>query len=587
MVGPNTVGVGIGVGAVNTVSAAVCADSSLSVTTRPTAVAVDSGGAVTDFADLARRPETVTVGGRLWSPANLTAALVGELLGSVPPAAGVVATYPACYDDKQVALLRQAFDLTGARRVRLLPEPVAAVAWLEHEHGPLRPGFVLVYDLGATSLDVTVVEVADGEDRRIIGSPLRSYDFGGRPLGAMIVRYVGEVMTPVDGELPSSVADSDELRGWHVRDSLAVVWDCLRAAQLSIGDIGRILVVGGAARAPEVARVLAELGPPVVMSADPGHCAASGAALAAVPPADHSARERRIRPTLVSGAAALSVLALSAASLLTSSGDSDALWTQVPVIDRLPGPESGAQAEVGAGFPEPVLSAAVADTAPDPAQNSAPASDSAPPASVGTERPLSDSTPAQVPAATYGDPSRFSNPLPFDAPAAPTPRGDHSGTEPSGITIGQPATTSPTDSGTSGSATDGSSSTAGQGDSTTGKPNTPAGQGTSSTGTDSSTGQGNSKGSSTTGTSDTRDTTSETTTGGMTTSGTSPTPSNTGSPSGTAVSGDTSSAGSSTSASTSHAPISGGTATTGSTGASATHFSGGGSGFSGHSTPGH
>ncbi|WP_169332564.1 Hsp70 family protein, partial [Nocardia exalbida] len=189
----------------NSVTASVSADRPRpAVRSRRTAVTFDSAGglrlggiaqfsmAVTDFADLARDPEAVIVGGRIWSPANLVAAVVGELRAAEPGAseAGVVTTYPAVYSGKQVALLRQALDLSGAGDVLLVPEPVAAAEWLEHEYGPLETGFVLIYDLGGTSLDVSIVRVGpDWDNHPMIGKPVRSYDFGGRPLGSMIARY--------------------------------------------------------------------------------------------------------------------------------------------------------------------------------------------------------------------------------------------------------------------------------------------------------------------------------------------------------------------------------------------------------------
>src|SRR5690606_32525847 len=195
--------VGLSIGAVNSVTASVSpARSRPSVRTRRTALTLDDHGAtrvgnlprfepaVTDFADLARDPEPFVLGGRLHTAPGLVATVVRELLDTGEPIAGAVVTYPAVYSDKQVALLRQALDLEGLREAIMVPEPVAAAEWLEVEHGPLEPGFALVYDLGGASLDVTVVRVGpDWSDHPIVGNPRRCYDFGGRPLGATIARY--------------------------------------------------------------------------------------------------------------------------------------------------------------------------------------------------------------------------------------------------------------------------------------------------------------------------------------------------------------------------------------------------------------
>jgi hypothetical protein len=293
--------------------------------------------AVSDFADLARDPEPVIVGGQFWSPANLVAAVVNGLLDLVEPDVGAVSTYPAIYSGKQVALLRQALDLSGARDVLLVPEPVAAAEWLEQEHGPLKPGFVLVYDLGGTCLDVAVVRVGpDWDDHPVVGKPMRSYDFGGRPLGSMIARYAGSAAPGRSTPLSMmSIVDIDGLRTEHIRDSFDVVRACIGSSGLTLSDIGRILLVGGASRPTEVARTLAELGRPVVMSADPGQSVATGAACYAArtfAPAGSSGKHL-VHPTVFSGAAVASAIAMSAATVL--GGPVDPGLT--PALERAPG----------------------------------------------------------------------------------------------------------------------------------------------------------------------------------------------------------------------------------------------------------
>ncbi|WP_167473294.1 Hsp70 family protein [Nocardia arthritidis] len=336
----------------NSVSASVTGERPRpAVRTRRTAVTFDSTGsariggipqftmAVTDFADLSRDPESVVVGGRLWSPTNLVAAVVNGLIEAAEPNAGVVTTYPATYSDKQVALLRQALDLAGAAHVMLVPEPVAAAEWLAHEYGPLETGFVLVYDLGGNCLDVAVVRVGpDWENHPMVGKPMRSYDFGGRPLGAMIARYAKGVLPDRSGSLSmTSIVDIDSLRTEHVRDSLEIVRACVRSADITMSDITRVLLVGGAARPPEVARTIAELGRPVVISADPGHSIAAGAAfmaartMAPTGPGDN----KTPRVAVFSSAAAVSAMAMSAMTVFGGPGGPGptAILDPFPAID--------------------------------------------------------------------------------------------------------------------------------------------------------------------------------------------------------------------------------------------------------------
>src|SRR5690606_31240173 len=121
-------------------------------------------------------------------------------------------------------------------------------------------GLALVYDLGGASLDVTLVRVGAGcPDNPVLGT-LRSRDFGGRAFGALMT---ARAVHGADGDTagPSSPLVQDrasELRGEHVRDSLELVYRCLRLADVTMADVDRVLVVGGAARPAEVARVLGD-----------------------------------------------------------------------------------------------------------------------------------------------------------------------------------------------------------------------------------------------------------------------------------------------------------------------------------------
>ncbi|MFR9751542.1 Hsp70 family protein [Nocardia sp. 004] len=244
---------------------------------------------MTEFADLTRRSGTrARVGNRALEPADLVATVVTCLIGEMLPDGssrgngfGATLTYPARYADEQVDALAAALDAVGLGQVAVVAEPVAAVTWLEAEHGPLPPGLVLVYDLGGAGLDVTVVGVG-GADRShpIMGVSLRSTEFGGRAFDAALAGYAGA--DPLAGAAQERVAGPRlaELRTRHIRDSLELVSRCLRFAQVTVSDIDCVLVVGGAARPAEVSRVLVEeLARPVITAPDPGRTIADGAAL--------------------------------------------------------------------------------------------------------------------------------------------------------------------------------------------------------------------------------------------------------------------------------------------------------------------
>jgi molecular chaperone HscA len=307
------VGLGLSIGTVNTVSALVAEGSTKAppgrrsaaerspVITRRTTLTFDSTGmarvgmiprhgrVITEFADLARRASMqARVGRRALTSADLVAVVAECLITEArrdrrAVGAGVALTHPAGYADELVAELRASLDAVGLGHVALVAEPVAAATWLEAERGPLMPGLALVYDLGGSSLDVTLVRVGAGSPPNpIVGVPLRSGKFGGRALGALVASRTASGVVSASLSAAVTGTTADQLRADHVRDSLELVYRCLRVADVTMADVDYVLVVGGAARPVEVSQVLAgELARPVITSPDPERTIADGAAIMA------------------------------------------------------------------------------------------------------------------------------------------------------------------------------------------------------------------------------------------------------------------------------------------------------------------
>ncbi|MEU7141184.1 Hsp70 family protein [Nocardia sp. NPDC046473] len=610
------------------------------VRSRRTAVTFDSAGglriggipqfsmAVTDFADLSCDPEPMIVGGRIWSPANLVAAVVNGLRDAERAASesGAVATYPATYSDKEVSLLRQALDLSGASDVALVPEPVAAAEWLENEHGPLEPGFVLVYDLGGTSLDVTVVRVGpDWENHPMVGKPVRSYDFGGRPLGAMIARYAHDAKPGATAPTSTlSMVDIDSLRTSHVHDTLDVVRAAVRSADLTLSDISSILVIGGASRPAEVARTLAELGRPLVVSADPGQTVAAGAALMAARTmalAASGGNQHAPRVAVFSSAAVVSAVAMSAVTVFGSPSVPSAS----PVLEHFPGLDApttdtllydssadlashrDAWVATPAGWTTSRTLAAAASM-PRPSAYGlfiTPASHATKLGPSVAESRLGSHNEPQLPGATtshggtYADPAYFINPLPFgqlipqlgQPPAPGTPAqpaapiaGIPAVPAPGSIPAAPPANSAPTVPDPVATAPAASTpATGGAVDTPTSSTGTSTGTTASeATGgsTSASTSSGGTAGTSTGGTSAGETSTGGSTSSGATTSGT------TGGSANSSSSGSTSSGGSTSGGTSSGGSTSGGTSSGASAGGSTSGASTGGSSSSGATSGG-
>ncbi|MGQ4599352.1 Hsp70 family protein [Nocardia sp. R6R-6] len=219
------------------------------------------------------------------SDAEVVAAMASYLIDAIDSNADAVLACPAIYSVEELSALREALDAVGLARIALTPEPIAAAAWLETQCEPEDSAAILVYDLGGSGLDITLLRTEPGGGARIVGRPLRSSALGGRAFSTLLAHYAHDrtADTTAPG-LPSELPDAEVagLRAGFVRSSVPLLHECIRVAGLAPADVDRILLVGGAARPVEVAQVLAdELGCRVVTASDPAQCIATGAAVLA------------------------------------------------------------------------------------------------------------------------------------------------------------------------------------------------------------------------------------------------------------------------------------------------------------------
>ncbi|MEU0503544.1 Hsp70 family protein [Nocardia sp. NPDC005998] len=263
--------------------------------------------------------------GSAHSAADLVATAVNCLIEEIgaDTTQSTVACHPAWWSRHTVDVQRAALDRAGLREVTLVPEPTAAARWLEAAHGPLGDGAVVVYDLGASGLTVSVVRT--GVAAAVLGTPLRTTDVAGAEFDLLTMRYVlanalrGNDFDPFDPvierelsalrdrcryakeELSTNTATvvpvrlnpadhhaenirlvrgelEDLLRG-PLLTSIDLIRDAVHRAGLDIGDIGRVLLTGGGGAIPLVAELVStEFGLPVVAAPEPKFTSALGAA---------------------------------------------------------------------------------------------------------------------------------------------------------------------------------------------------------------------------------------------------------------------------------------------------------------------
>ncbi|NEW59575.1 Hsp70 family protein, partial [Nocardia cyriacigeorgica] len=344
---------GITVGSANSVAVMATRDGepgidSERVLTHPTVLRLDADGSTifgTEAATGGRHAPGVRIDGFLarvgdpvamlaadgtsHSASSLVATAIARLVEEASDGdATIVACHPAHWSPHTVAMLRSALDDLNLPDLTLIPEPVAAVRWSRAAGGSTSDDdAVLVYDLGATGLTVSVVRT--GERIELLGTPLHTAEISGSEFDLLTMRYVlanapdgidADPFDPiVERELAAlrercriakeelsthtatvvatrsnpAAADSttvrlvrddveDLLRG-PLRTSLAVIRDAVHRAGIDIGDVSRVLLTGGGGAIPLLTELIStEFGLPVVSATEPALTSALGAsALAA------------------------------------------------------------------------------------------------------------------------------------------------------------------------------------------------------------------------------------------------------------------------------------------------------------------
>ncbi|NNH75464.1 Hsp70 family protein [Nocardia uniformis] len=255
--------------------------------------------------------------------ADLVAAAIGRALDDTGPAAATAACYPAWWSQHTVEVQRTALTAAGLEGVALVPEPAAAMRWLQEVHESVHDGAMAVYDLGATGLTVSVVRT--GPLSGLLGEPVHSAVVSGTEFDLLAMRYVlanavgGNDFDPFDPMVEQELAalrvrcriakeslskktaavvpvrlpafgmdvrlvrdELEELLRGPLLTSMDLLREAVRRAGLQVKELEGILLTGGGATIPLVTELLStEFGIPVAAAADPAHISAHGAALLA------------------------------------------------------------------------------------------------------------------------------------------------------------------------------------------------------------------------------------------------------------------------------------------------------------------
>ena len=226
----------------------------------------------------------------------------------------VVITVPAYFDQYKRYLTKLAGQIAGLNVRAIISEPLAAVyAYLDFTNEE-RNSIFMIYDLGGSTFDVTIVRcegdrftelATDGDmccgghdfDKMILDLMKKKYeDETGEPIPAKLIPKVlskceqakialwnspnTEIEITEDVIIDFIRAQMNRLIEPKLEDTLKICDRAIAAAQISVSDIDRIILVGGSTRLHLVGELLKSHFPeiPIKGNISPDECVAYGAA---------------------------------------------------------------------------------------------------------------------------------------------------------------------------------------------------------------------------------------------------------------------------------------------------------------------
>lgn len=274
--------------------------------------------------------QKVTIDGKSYTPQEISAMILQKLKSDAEAYLGetvtqAVITVPAYFTDAQRQATKDAGKIAGLDVKRIINEPTAAA--LSYGVDKEKDQKVMVYDLGGGTFDVSIIEMGDGVQEVLAtagNNRLGGDDFDKRIIDWMVASFKTETgidlsqdkvamqrlkeaaekskielsgVTTSNINLPFITADQtgpkhldltltrakfDELTSDLVEATMGPVRSALQDSGLQIGQIDKVLMVGGSSRIPAVQDAVKKLiGKEPFKGINPDECVAIGAAIQA------------------------------------------------------------------------------------------------------------------------------------------------------------------------------------------------------------------------------------------------------------------------------------------------------------------
>ena len=275
----------------------------------------------------------VKLNGKEYSPQEISAMILSKLKQDAESYLGekvtqAVITVPAYFNDSQRQATKDAGRIAGLDVLRIINEPTAAALAYGLDKGENNNQKILVYDLGGGTFDVSILEIGDNVfevlstngntrlggddfDNRIIDFLVEEFksqnagmdlskdklamqrlkeaaekakiDLSATPKTTISLPFItADANGPKHLEVELTRAKFDDLTEDLVKETIDCVKKALSDAKLTIGQIDKVILVGGSTRIPAVYEAVKNYtGKEPYKGINPDECVAIGAAIQA------------------------------------------------------------------------------------------------------------------------------------------------------------------------------------------------------------------------------------------------------------------------------------------------------------------